>query len=91
MKKIKSIPKFKNEVEEKKFWENHDTTDYFDTKNPVKLNLSNLKRSSRSVTVRLPDSLIYSLKMLANKKDIPYQSLLKVYLTEKVREEAFIY
>jgi predicted DNA binding CopG/RHH family protein len=87
MKKIKNIPPFKNEDEEREFWATHDTSDYFDVKKPVKLDLSNLKRSTKPVTVRLPEDLIKKLKILANKKDVPYQSLLKLYLDEKVKEE----
>ena len=87
MKKIKPIPKFKTEDEERDFWATADTTEYFDYEHPVSLDLSSLKRSTKSVTVRLPESLIRALKTLANKKDVPYQSLLKVYLSEKVREE----
>lgn len=90
MKKIKPIPKFENEDEERDFWDTHDTTEYFDTDHPVKLNLSNLKRSAKSITVRLPESLISNLKILANKKDVPYQSLLKVFLAEKVKEEMYM-
>lgn len=85
--KAKKIPRFKNEDEERKFWASHDTTDYFDTSHPIELNLSKLKRATRPVTVRLPDWLINRLKMIANKKDVPYQSLLKMFLAEKVKEE----
>ena len=87
MKKIKNIPPFKNEDEEREFWATHDTSDYFDVKKPVKLDLSHLKRNTRPVTVRLPEDLIKKLKIIANKKDVPYQSLLKLFLDEKVREE----
>ncbi len=90
MKKIKPIPKFKNEDEESDFWATHDTTEYFDISRQVKLDLTNLKRSAKPVTVRLPEWLIDSLKILANKKDVPYQSLLKVFLAEKVKEEMYI-
>ncbi|OGK09521.1 hypothetical protein A2767_03300 [Candidatus Roizmanbacteria bacterium RIFCSPHIGHO2_01_FULL_35_10] len=87
-KKLKKIPQFKNEDEERDFWAKADTTEYFDVDkaivNPV---FPNLKPSTRTITVRIPDSLFYDLKMLANKKDVPYQSLLKVFLAEKVREE----
>ncbi|MBI4008856.1 BrnA antitoxin family protein [Candidatus Gottesmanbacteria bacterium] len=85
--KLKKIPKFNNEDEEREFWATHDTTDYFDTSRPIELNLTNLKRSTRSITVRLPDWLVNRLKILANKKDVPYQSLLKMFLAEKVKEE----
>jgi len=86
-KKKLSISIFKNEDEERKFWADHDAVDYFDMDHPIKFDLSKLKPSTRPITVRLPESLISNLKILANKKDVPYQSLLKVYLAEKVREE----
>lgn len=88
MNKIKKIPQFKNEDEEREFWAKYDTTDYFDIKNSVQLDMSHLKKSSRSITIRLPESLINQLKTLANKKDVPYQSLLKIFLDEKVKEES---
>ncbi len=88
MKKLKKIPKFKNEDEEAKFWGTHDSTDYFDIKkaiiNPV---FPNLKPSTRTITIRVPESLLHSLKAIANKKDVPYQSLVKIFLDEKVKEE----
>ena len=86
-KKLKSIPRFKNEDEERDFWATHDTTEYFDLSNPVELDLSELKPSTRPITIRLPESLLLSLKTLANKKDVPYQSLIKVFLAEKVKQE----
>lgn len=85
--KNKTIPKFKNENEEREFWATHDLTDYLDHFQPIKLDLSELKPSSRSVTVRLPESLLAALKSLANKKDVPYQSLMKVFLAERVKKE----
>lgn len=88
MKKLKSIPKFKNEDEEQKFWATHDSTDYFDMSqaiiNPV---FPNLKPSTRTISIRLPESLIAVLKTLAHKRDVPYQSLVKIFLSEKVKEE----
>lgn len=88
MKQVKKLPKFKNEDEERKFWSNHDLTDYFDMSqaiiNPV---LQNLKPSTRTVSIRLPESLIAALKTLANKRDVPYQSLVKIILSEKVKQE----
>jgi predicted DNA binding CopG/RHH family protein len=86
-KKIKSIPKFKNEDEEREFWATHDATDYIDQFKPVKFDLSELKPSTRPITIRLPESLLASLKTLANKKDVPYQSLMKVFLAERVKRE----
>lgn len=86
--KIKTIPKFKNEEEEADFWATHDTTDYFDiNKAVINPTFPNLKPSTRTITIRVPQALLDSLKMMANKKDVPYQSLVKVFLDEKVREE----
>lgn len=85
--KIKTVPKFKNEDEERKFWAKHDLTDYLNQFKPVELDLSALKHSTRPITIRLPESLLASLKKLANKKDVPYQSLMKIYLDEKVKQE----
>jgi len=87
MKKLKPIPRFKNEDEERDFWATHSTVDYFDFSKPLKIRFPNLKPSSMTITVRIPVSLYEDLKILANKKDVPYQSLLKIYLAEKVKEE----
>lgn len=88
MKKLKTIPKFKNEDEEDEFWSTHDTTEYIDwSKAIINPSFPNLKLSTRSITIRVPESLLNSLKMLANKKDVPYQSLVKIFLDEKIREE----
>ena len=85
---IKQLPDFKNEDEEREFWATHDLSDYFDVGqavvNPV---FRNLKPSTKTVSIRLPEWLIDSLKTLANKKDVPYQSLVKMFLAEKVKEE----
>ena len=86
MKKLKNIPSFKNEDEERNFWDSHDATDYFDFDNPVKLDLSQLKPSTEKVTVRLPKMLLDDIKMLANRHDVPYQSLMKILLAQKVDE-----
>ena len=87
MNPIKKIPKFKNEDEERTFWATHDSTEYINWKKAKKVMLSNLKPSVKSISLRLPESMIEELKLLANKKDVPYQSLLKIFLAEKVREE----
>ena len=88
MKKLKKIPKFKNEDEEDEFWSTHDSTEYIDWSkavvNPV---FPNLKLSTRTITIRAPQSLINNLKRIANKKDVPYNSLVKIYLDQMVREE----
>lgn len=87
-KTFKRIPKFKNEDEERDFWAKADTSDYFDFSKPLtNVSFPNLKLSTKIITVRITQSLYDDLKMLANKKDVPYQSLLKIYLAEKVREE----
>lgn len=84
---VKPIPKFKNEDAEREFWATHDTTEYFDTEKPVEFDLSDLKSSTRPITVRLPESMLADLKILANKKDVPYQSLLKIFLDERIKRE----
>jgi predicted DNA binding CopG/RHH family protein len=90
MKKLKPMPKFKSEDEERKFWATHDSTDYVDwSKAVVNPFFPNLKPSTRPITIRLPEWLLGSLKTLANKRDVPYQSLMKVFLSEKVREEMY--
>jgi len=88
MKKLKRIPVFTSEDEEREFWATHDSTDYIDWSKAIKNPLfPNLKPSTRSVSLRLPVSLIEALKFLANKKDVPYQSLLKIFLAERVERE----
>jgi len=85
--KIMKIPKFKNEEQEREFWANHDATDFFDESMKVDLDLSELKPTAKPITVRLPNTLIYDLKRIANKKDVPYQSLMKIMLAEAVKRE----
>ena len=87
-KRLKSIPKFKNEDEEREFWAKADTSEYFDWSKAIKNpSFPNLKPSTRSISIRLPESLIDILKELANKKDVPYQSLMKIFLSERVEKE----
>lgn len=91
MKKFKKIPHFKNENEEAEFWATHNSTDYFDiSKAIVNPSFPNLKLSTKTITIRVSQSLLDSLKMIANKKDVPYQSLVKIFLDEKVREESIL-
>ena len=88
MKKMKkSIPVFKNERDEARFWLSHDTTQYIDWSNAARAEFPNLKPTTKTITLRLPMMLLNSIKKVANKKDVPYQSLMKVFLDEKVREE----
>lgn len=84
---IKKIPRFKNEDEERDFWATHSVTDYFDTFRPIKIDLSRLKPSTQSITIRLPLSLVEDLKMLANRHDVPYQSLMKILLARQIAQE----
>ena len=84
---MKKIPTFKNEDEEREFWADHDSADYIDWNKANKVVFPNLKPSTKTISLRLSESLLDELKFLANKKDVPYQSLMKVFLTEKVQEE----
>jgi len=83
----KQIPSFRNEDEEAAFWLENDFTDYTDSANRVDISFPNLKPSTQSVTIRLPKPLVHNIKLLANEQDVPYQSLLKTLLDEKVKEK----
>ena len=85
-KKLKLLPKFKSEQEERDFWAHHDSTEYVDWSKAELSIFPNLKPSSKTISIRLPESLLKSIKVLANKRDVPYQSLLKIFLAEKVQE-----
>lgn len=87
MGKWKKVPKFKSEKEESEFWSTHDSTEYVDYSRAKGVLLPNLKPSTKTISLRLPESLIKHLKVLANKRDVPYQSLLKMFLIERVKEE----
>ena len=87
MKKQKKIPKFKSEEKEREFWADHDSTEYVDWRKSKRAVLPNLKLSVKTISLRLPESMLAELKMLANKRDVPYQSLMKMFLAEKIREE----
>jgi predicted DNA binding CopG/RHH family protein len=82
--KLKQVPEFANEAAERKFWETHDTADYFDLKNAQPVRFPNLKPSTTSISIRLPIGLLEEIKIAANKRDVPYQSLIKMWLAEKV-------
>jgi len=86
-KEIKSIPKFKNEDEERNFWDKVNRTEYFDVDNPIDMDLSQLKPTTESISLRLPGYMLRRIKELANAKDVPYQSLMKVYLAERIEQE----
>jgi predicted DNA binding CopG/RHH family protein len=83
----KIIPRFKNEDEERAFWATHDLTDYLDSLDPVEFDLSHLKPSTETISLRLPGYLLMRIKELANSKDVPYQSLMKIFLADRVNEE----
>jgi predicted DNA binding CopG/RHH family protein len=84
MKKLKSIPKFKNEQQESEFWSDHDSTQFIDWEQAKVATFSNLKPSTQSISLRLPESLLNEIKVIANKEDIPYQSLIKFLLAQGV-------
>jgi predicted DNA binding CopG/RHH family protein len=88
IKQLNKTPKFKNEDEERDFWTKNDSTDYVDwdkaQKNPA---MPNLKPSTKTISLRLPLTMLDQLKTMSNKKDIPYQSYIKVILDEKIKEE----
>lgn len=83
-KKLKRVPKFANEAAERAFWESHDTADYFDLSKARRVRFPNLKPSTTAISLRLPVSLLEQIKIAANKRDVPYQSLIKMWLSEKV-------
>lgn len=83
----KKIPKFENEDQEREFWVLHDSDEFIDWEKAKPLSFPNLKPSTRTISLRLPESMLDDLKMLANKRDVPYQSLLKVFLAERIKEE----
>jgi predicted DNA binding CopG/RHH family protein len=88
--KIKPVPKFRNEQDERDFWSTHDTTEYFDFSKSSRVEIDfdpGIEAPVKSISLRLPREMLNQLKVLANKKDIPYQSLIKVYLAEKIAEE----
>jgi len=82
--KLKLIPKFKTEAAERKFWETHDSTEYVDWSRARRVRFPNLKPSTTSISLRLPIGLLDEIKIAANERDMPYQSLIKAWLAEKV-------
>ena len=84
---MKKIPKFKSEKAERDFWKQNDSSEYIDWNDAENVSFSNLKPSLKSISIRLPESMSEKLKVLANKKDVPYQSLMKVYLSEIIDSE----
>jgi len=83
----KKIPEFSCEAEERKFWQQNDSSEYLDWSEAEEVLFSKLKPSTRKISIRLPESMIEELKLLANKRDVPYQSLLKIFLSERINTE----
>ena len=85
--KLKTVPQFGSEAKERAFWESHDTADYFDLSKAQRARFPNLKLSTTAISLRLPQGLLDRIKIAANKRDVPYQSLIKVWLAEKLDAE----
>lgn len=83
----KPIPKFKSENAEREFWATHDSTDYIDWRRGKRATLPNLKPSSQTISLRLPKPMLDRVKLLANKRDVPYQSLLKMFVADRLKAE----
>jgi predicted DNA binding CopG/RHH family protein len=86
-KPLKRIPTFEDETQEQEFWSTHDSTDYVDWEAAQRVTFGRLKPSTQTITIRLPEGLLEDLKLLANKRDVSYQSLLKIFLAERVAQE----
>jgi predicted DNA binding CopG/RHH family protein len=87
IRKLTPIPRFRSEAQERRFWETHDSTDYVDWSKARRVQFPNLKLSTTAISLRLPQGLLDQIKVAANKRDVPYQSLIKVWLAEKVDAE----
>jgi predicted DNA binding CopG/RHH family protein len=85
--KKKPIPRFESEAQEQEFWDEHDSTEYVDWSQARPVVLANLQPSTKTISLRLPEHMLEELKLLANKRDVPYQSLLKVFLAERIQSE----
>ena len=79
----KTVPVFKNEAEERAFWDSHSSTDYVDWSKTKRVRFPHLKPSTTAISIRLPSALLEQIKVAANKRDVPYQSLIKMWLAEK--------
>ncbi|KPQ26288.1 MAG: hypothetical protein HLUCCA13_00920 [Halomonas sp. HL-48] len=86
MSKLKKMPEFKNEAEEREFWETHDSSDYLDWSQAKSVSFSKLKPSTKTISLRLPETLLDRIKIEANKRDMPYQSLIKAWLADDVND-----
>ena len=86
-KQMHKIPTFEHEDQEQKFWATHDSTEFINWRQASRVKLPHLRPTTRTISIRLPESMIERLKVLANKRDVPYQSLLKMFVADKVEEE----
>lgn len=84
---MKKLPKFKNEDEEREFWAEHDSTEHIDWSKAQKVSFPNLKPTLKTISIRLPESLIEEYKVMGNKEDVPYQALMKIVLSEGIKEK----
>ena len=84
---MKKVPRFKSETEERDFWAGADSSDYVDWSKAKRVVLPNLKPSLKTISLRLPEIMLEELKLLANKRDVPYQSLIKIFLSERLAKE----
>jgi len=87
MKKLKNIPKFNTEEEEREFWSKNDSTEYLDWNKSKRVSFPSLKPSTKTISLRLPEFLLNDIKIIANKRDVPYQSLIKIILKERIDRE----
>lgn len=87
---MKKIPKFRSEDAERDFWAEADSTEYIDWKKAKRAVLSELKPSQRTISLRLPEMMIEELKLLSNKMDVPYQTLIKIFLAERIKKELHV-
>ena len=85
----KPLPEFKDENEEREFWASHDSTDYVDWDRAQSTIFPNLKPTTKTISLRVPESMLNELKLLAHKRDVPYQSLIKVFLRERIDRELY--
>jgi len=86
MKVLKKLPKFKSEADEREFWLSHDSADYLDWSKARFVDFVNLKPTSRSISIRLPEHMLSRIKALANREDVPYQSYMKILIAQKLEE-----
>ena len=87
MKKLKEIPKFENEEDERNFWVNENSTEFIDWENAESTVLPNLKPTTTTISLRMSESMLNKIRLVANKRDVPYQSLIKIFLKERIDEE----